>query len=119
VGERFKLDENLPHQALALSTKLGHEAETVHEERLVGEPDTTILNACVNERRILVTLDLDFSDIRQYPPSSHCGIWVLRPATQSIRDTLSVLRGAVALVGIEPTSARLWLVEPGRVRIRE
>lgn len=119
MGERFKLDENLPHQARTLLTDLGHEADTVQEEHLVGEADSTILQASVAEARILVTLDLDFSDIRKYPPSSHSGIWVLRPQTQSIRDTLSVLRGAVALIGIEATSARLWLVEPGRVRIRE
>ena len=119
MGERFKLDENLPHQVRTLLTDLGHDAETVHEERLVGEPDSAILQASIAERRILVTLDLDFSDIRQYPPSSHTGIWVLRPQTQSIRDALSALRGAVTLIGIESTSARLRLVEPGRVRIRE
>jgi len=119
MAARFKVDENLPREAQALLLNAGHDAQTVHDERLVGNPDTTILQVCLDEDRVLITLDLDFSDIRQYPPSTHRGIWVLRPESQSIANTVSVLRGALALVGDEPTAARLWIVEPGRVRIRE
>jgi predicted nuclease of predicted toxin-antitoxin system len=116
---RFKLDENLPRDAQALLVAAGHDAHSVNDERLAGHPDSRILDVCVNEDRVLVTLDLDFADIREYPPSSHRGIWVLRPATQSIENTLSALRGALALIGKEPTTNRLWIVEPSRVRIRE
>jgi predicted nuclease of predicted toxin-antitoxin system len=119
MGARFKVDENLPREAQALLLIAGHDAQTVHDERLVGNADETILQVCLNEGRVLITLDLDFSDIRQYPPSTHRGIWVLRPETQSIENTLSVLKGALALVGDERTSGRLWIVEPSRVRIRE
>jgi hypothetical protein len=34
---------------------------------------------------VLVTFDLDFSDIRVYPPAGHHGIWVLRPRTKASR----------------------------------
>ena len=119
MGARFKVDENLPREAQELLHSAGHDAHTVHDERLVGQPDSTILDVCLNEDRVLITLDLDFSDIRQYPPSSHRGMWVLRPETQSIENTLLVLKGALALVSDEPTAQRLWIVEPGRVRIRE
>ena len=119
MAARFKVDENLPREAQALLLDSGHDAQTVHEERLVGNPDTKIFDVCLNEDRILVALDLDLSDIRQYPPSSHRGIWVLRPETQSIKNTLSVLKGALALVADEPTAGRLWILEPGRVRIRQ
>jgi predicted nuclease of predicted toxin-antitoxin system len=118
MGARFKVDESLPREAQALLLSVGHDAQTVHEERLVGHPDATIFDICLLEDRVLVTLDLDFSDIRQYPPSTHRGVWVLRPETQSIANTLSVLKGALALVGDEPMVNRLWIVEPGRVRIR-
>ena len=119
MAARFKLDENLPGEAQVLLLDAGHDAHSVHDERLVGHADAKIFDVCLNEVRVLVTLDLDFADIRQYPPSSHGGVWVLRPETQSIENTLSVLRGALALVGDEPTTNRLWIVEPGRVRIRE
>jgi predicted nuclease of predicted toxin-antitoxin system len=116
---RFKLDENLPRDAQKLLGQAGHDSHSVSEERLEGESDSAVLEACLNENRILVTLDLDFADLRRYPPSSHHGIWVLRPATQSIENIVSVLNGALALLGKELTGKRLWIVEPGRVRIRE
>jgi predicted nuclease of predicted toxin-antitoxin system len=116
---RFKLDEKLPREAQALLLGAGHDARTIHDESLVGGPDSKILDVCLNEDRVLVTLDLDFADIRQYPPSSHRGVWVLRPETQSIENTLSVLRGALNLISEEPTANHLWIVEPARVRIRE
>ena len=91
---RFKVDENVPREAQALLLSAGHDAQTVHDERLVGNPDATILQVCLDEDRILITLDLDFSDIRQYPPSTHRVIRILRPESQSIENTVSVLRGA-------------------------
>jgi predicted nuclease of predicted toxin-antitoxin system len=97
MAARFKVDENLPREAQALLLDAGHDAQTVHDERLVGGPDAKILDLSIDEDRVLVTLDLDFSDIRQYPPSRHRGVWVLRPRTQSIENSLSVLRGALAL----------------------
>ena len=98
---RFKLDENLPRDAQALLIDAGLDVHSVNDERLGGRADSTILDACLKEDRVLVTLDLDFADIRLYPPSSHRGIWVLRAETQSIQNALSALRGALALLGKE------------------
>jgi predicted nuclease of predicted toxin-antitoxin system len=116
---RFKLDENLPKNAGTLLVDAGHDVETVLDERLGGNPDAKILEVCQVENRVLVTFDLDFSDIRLYPPSSHKGIWILRPQTQSVENTLALLRGALELVRSEVLQARLWIVEPDQVRIRE
>ena len=116
---RFKLDENIPRDAAALLMQAGHEVHTVLAEQLGGNPDPRVFDASQAERRVLVTFDLDFSDIRAYPPAGHHGIWVLRPHTQSVENTLALLRAALSLVETEPTTARLWIVEPARVRIRE
>ena len=61
----------------------------------------------------------DFSDIRVYPPAGHHGIWILRPHTQSIENTLALLSSALPVLDTEPTQGRLWIIEPERVRIRE
>jgi len=119
MAVRFKLDENLPKDAEALLRNVGHDVETVLDERLGGNPDAKVFNACQTENRVLITFDLDFSDIRLYPPSSHCGIWILRPHTQSVDNTLALLRGALELLQSETVEARLWIVEPEQVRIRE
>ena len=116
---RFKLDENLPKGARALLRDAGHDVETVLDERLGGNSDTRVFDACRTENRVLVTFDLDFSDIRLYPPSSHNGLRILRPHTQSVDNTLALLRAALELVRSEVVQARLWIVEPDQVRIRE
>jgi predicted nuclease of predicted toxin-antitoxin system len=116
---RFKLDENLPRNAEALLQQAGHDAHTVLAEQLGGDPDPRVFDASQVEARILVTFDLDFSDIRVYPPAGHHGIWVLRPHTQSIENTLALLRSALPVLETEPTRGRLWIIEPERVRIRE
>ena len=115
---RFKLDENLPRDAEALLRKAGHDVRTVFDEQLGGNPDPRVIDAAQSEARILVTFDLDFSDIRSYPPATHKGIWVLRPHTQSIENTLTLLMATLLVLETEPTDGRLWIIEPGRVRIR-
>ncbi len=99
--------------------KAGHDVHTVLDEHLGGNPDPRVIDASLAEDRILVTFDLDFSDIRLYPPSSHKGIWVLRPRAQGIDSTLTLLKGALGVLETERTERRLWVVEPGQVRIRE
>jgi predicted nuclease of predicted toxin-antitoxin system len=116
---RFKLDENLPRDAEGLLRQGGHDVHSALDEQLGGSPDPDILDVCVREFRILNTLDLDFADIRLYPPASHAGMWVLRPTMQSINHTLDLLRRALSLQATEPAQGRLWIVEPNRVRIRE
>ena len=119
MAVRFKLDENLPRDAEALLGEASHDVQTVLEERLGGNPDPKVLDACRAENRVLITFDLDFSDIRLYPPASHSGVWVLRPHTQSIDNTLALLRGALVVLETESAQGRLWIIEPGQVRIRE
>lgn len=116
---RFKLDENIPGDASAVLRAAGHDVSTALDERLGGCTDDRVSLAAREEARVLVTLDLDFADIRAYPPASHAGVWVLRPTIQSVEMLVSLVRGALALAASEVVTARLWIVEPGQVRIRD
>jgi predicted nuclease of predicted toxin-antitoxin system len=46
---------------------------------LAGAADPKVAAVCQAEARVLFTLDLDFADIRTYPPGDYAGIVVLRP----------------------------------------
>ena len=116
---RFKLDENVARDAAALLREQSHDVQTVYEEQLVGEADPAILAACLRERRILVTLDLDFADVRRYAPSDTPGIIVLRPPAQTIALQLALLRQLPRILAELSPVGQLWVVEPGRVRARE
>ena len=116
---RFKLDENLPRRVEPALRALGHDVETAVSEGLAGCADPNLLAACGAEDRILVTLDLDFADIRVYPPGSHRGIWVLRPANQGFDTVLKLVHVGLQVAVLERTAGQLWVVEEKRVRIRD
>jgi predicted nuclease of predicted toxin-antitoxin system len=85
---KIKLDENLPHQLAILLKDLGHDVDTLFEERLVGHADTEIWEAAQKESRFLITQDLDFSDSRQFAPGSHHGILLIRLHSPNRRNLI-------------------------------
>ncbi len=114
---KFKVDENLPIEVVELLEDNGHDALTVLGQNLGGEPDLRITQVCINEKRALITLDTDFSDIRTYPPEEFFGLIVLRLKTQDKLHVLSVVSRLINILFMEPLERRLWIVEEGRVRI--
>ena len=56
---RFKIDENLHADAAESLKRMGHDAMTVREQNLSGQPDTVIAGICQQENRALVTLGLE------------------------------------------------------------
>ena len=65
---RFKCDENLPSEATALLLGAGHDAHSVLDKQMGGAPDSALARVCQDESRFFFTLDLDFANIRNYPP---------------------------------------------------
>jgi predicted nuclease of predicted toxin-antitoxin system len=116
---RFKVDENLPIEIAELLRASGHDAVTVLEQHHGGSPDAELALLCQAENRVLVTLDMDFADIRAYPPSAFPGFVVLRLGHQDKPHVLSVFTRALALLHTDLLVGRLWIVEEDRVRIRE
>ena len=66
---RLKLDENLPGEAFSVAQARGQDVATVQQQQLGGASDARLLTICQQEQRILVSLDLDFADIRLYRPA--------------------------------------------------
>ncbi|MGO8704506.1 MAG: DUF5615 family PIN-like protein [Candidatus Brocadiia bacterium] len=114
----FKLDENLPRAAARILREQGHDALSALDQQMGGRPDPQLLEAVKLENRAFITLDLDFSDIRMYPPKTLPGIIVLRPARQDVRTLVSLLRNLQPLLECEQLAGRLWIVDEQRVRIR-
>jgi predicted nuclease of predicted toxin-antitoxin system len=67
---------------------------------------------------VLLTLDLDFADIRTYPPAESPGIIVLRPAEPDRDRLLRLVRQVVPALDRETVAQSLWIVEESRIRIR-
>ena|ERR1035437_5409161 len=115
---KFKIDQNLPIEAADLLQAAGYDAMTVYQQSLGGAPDERIVEVCKDEDRILITADLDFSDILRYPPSQAPGYMVLRLPRQSKQALLDLLAKVIPMLALRPINGRLWIVEPERLRIR-
>ena len=115
---RFKVDQNLPVEIAVALRDAGHDAHTVYEEALAGTPDPELGAIIQRERRGLVTLDLGFSDIRNYPPRDYQGIIVLRPSSQDKATVVQLFRSAIALLDQESLVGQLWIVDDRRIRVR-
>ena len=116
---RFKVDENLPVQCIDQLRQAGHDAVSVYDQGLSDAPDPRIMEACTDEERVLVSLDLDFADIRSYPPSRTHGIVVFRLKTQDAATLRQVVHRLLDLLPRESPAGRLWVVERDKVRILE
>ena len=115
---RFKIDENLPNDVAAVLTRSGHDVATVHGQGLVGAGDDTIGAVSQREGRILITLDLDFADIRTFRLEQSPGLVVIRAKIQEARHVLRIIEKLIPMLGREPLSGSLWIVDETSVRIR-
>ena len=117
---KFKLDENFGRRTQRVFQAGGHDVVTVHEEGLHSIPDQSLFDLCRLEERCLVSLDMDFSNILRFPPEGARGIVVMRlpdnPTLALMEDMarlfLRTLEGRIL-------DGRLWIVEPGRIRVHE
>jgi predicted nuclease of predicted toxin-antitoxin system len=111
---RFKIDQNLAVECASVLAAAGHDAMTVYQQQLTGAPAV-----CQEEDRVLVTADLDLSDIRQYPPEQSAGFIVLRLREQNQPNQLALLRKILPMLETTPVSGHLWIVDANKVRVRQ
>lgn len=116
---KFKIDENLPVDIAEILKSFDHDAVTVIEQGLRSARDNTIINVCLEEERILITLDLDFADVCTYPPKQYAGIIVIRVNIQEKYHIINTFKRVIPLIERGEIKQRLWIVEEWRVRIRE
>ncbi len=114
----FKIDENLPVECAELFRSNNYNADTVIDEDLQGCSDSTIYSVCLKEERVLVTLDLDFSDIISYPPNEHYGVIVFRVSDQSKPALLKKIMELLPVIKNKEIRGTIWVVTNNKIRIR-
>jgi predicted nuclease of predicted toxin-antitoxin system len=115
---KFKIDENLSPSLATMFEAAGHDAHSVVQQALGGQPDERIIDVCRREQRALITLDLDFSNILTYPPAKYPGIVVFRLPNQAHITVEAAIRRVLDLLPQESLTGTLWIVEERRIRIR-
>ncbi len=115
---KVKLDENMPRSASQVLLAAGHDVDTVVDEDLRGAPDPRVVAAAAATGRLLITFDRGLGDIRAYPPGSHAGILVLRPADQSVPTVVAALAELIAGHDLTALTGTIAIAQRGLLRIR-
>jgi predicted nuclease of predicted toxin-antitoxin system len=113
-----KLDENLSRTHAEFLRSRGYEADRVHDQGLSGASDELVWQRVNTEGRFLITLDLDFSDVRRFPPGSHPGILLIRPRSKSRSAVLEVLQRIVTEHPLESLKGCLVVANEEMTRLR-
>jgi predicted nuclease of predicted toxin-antitoxin system len=115
---RIKLDENLPVLAADVLRQMGHDVDTVNDERLSGADDPRVIAAVTADDRALLTLDKGLADVRAYPPANHAGILLLRPKTSGPNTVMQFVKDHLgSLANIDPRG-RLIVISEAGMRLR-
>ncbi len=116
---KLKLDENLSHSFRQILEESGHDACSVYDQGLSGADDDAVFERCQADGRILITLDLGFSDIIRFPVRESPGVVIARCREPHSWDKLDRLARDLAIFLENRSPARaLWIVESGRLRVR-
>jgi predicted nuclease of predicted toxin-antitoxin system len=116
---KFKLDENMDPRSKGILVQAGHNVIMIQEEGLSGAPDADVIEVARDEGRCFITLDLDFADVLAFPPKQYPGIIVLRHPKPTTKRFLDLVRQLAQILQTESPEKKLWIVEPGRLRVHE
>ncbi|MBI4307528.1 MAG: DUF5615 family PIN-like protein [Chloroflexi bacterium] len=116
---KVKLDENVDARLAEPLCTAGHDATTVAGQGIGGIDDEALFTLCKNEGRLLVTLDLGFANVLRYSPSESPGLVVLRGPNQHFATMRLLVETLISALHAETPGGRLWIVEPGRLRVHE
>jgi len=115
---RIKLDENLPAVLADVLAQLGHGTDTSPRQGLTGKPDEHIWKGAVAARRVLITQDLDFSDVRQFAPGTHPGLILVRLDHPSRAALVQRIHEVFRMENVEAWKRCFVVISENRLRIR-
>ncbi|OHB74294.1 MAG: hypothetical protein A2Z34_08725 [Planctomycetes bacterium RBG_16_59_8] len=116
---KIKLDENVDHRLIDFFAAARHDVETVEQEKMSGADDIDLYRRCVEEKRTLVTFDKDFSNPLRYSPSDTRGIIVMRGHNNRFATMRLLVETLIVALENEDPCGRLWIIDPGRLRVHE
>jgi predicted nuclease of predicted toxin-antitoxin system len=111
-------DECVYKVTVALLRSWGHDVLTAQEVGLAGKSDEEILAYAIVHERVLITIDMDFSNLRHYPPRSHKGIIVAKIRPRNAHQVHKVLEHLLNNIEPDRLSKSLVIVDQSKYRIR-
>jgi len=115
---RLFCDQNITLETIAYLRDLDHDVLSTRDVGLSRVDDDAVLNYAIREKRILLTFNADFSDIRAFPVGVHSGIIRLRIKRQDSESLHPLLACALRSLHGKDLAGRLVTVKTSSIRIR-
>lgn len=114
---KFLLDADMPRSSAEVIRALGLDVEDVRDLGMRYSADIDIIEYAQKDGRVVVTRDLDFGSVLQYP--THPGTIILRlPSEYTAREINDALREFLRSVKRQILKEAIVIVEIGRYRRR-
>jgi predicted nuclease of predicted toxin-antitoxin system len=115
---RLFCDQNIPLETIAFLRSLGHDVLSTRDAGMSRAADEEILQHAIQEDRILLTFNADFSDLRVFPPGTHSGIIRLRLYEQTAEELHPILTRVMGQLKDKDLTGKLVTIKARSVRIR-
>src|SRR3989338_2540236 len=115
---KFLIDADCHRSIGSALKKDGHQVSDIRD--LIPHcPDETIYKLLQKESYILITRDLDFSNILRYPASSNCGIILLRVHLLPVEGIIYLIRDLLSRVTLPELLGSITVIRKDRYRIHK
>lgn len=116
---KFVIDEDMPRSTGKVLKDSGYEVKDIRDHGFRGADDEKIHQFAKSNQAVLITGDLGFGNILQFPIGSHFGIVIAHFPNEMTTDEINrqlveVFRDFTD----DDFKGNLTVIEPGRVRIR-
>ena len=112
-------DENIYEPIMAFLKSLGHDVLSIRDAGLSGIPDVDVYQHACAERRIIITMDKDFSRTSRFPPVGCGGIVILKLYKLKVEEALELFKKYFATLKENDITNNLVIITHKGTRIRK
>ena len=113
------IDHCVPRKFHRLLQEWGYSSILLQEHLPVDSPDSDVLQTAQTLDAVLLTGDLDFSNILDYPPTDYVGLIVMRYEPDQETAIIATLKQLLSDLYRDDLRHVLVIAEPTRYRIRK
>lgn len=116
---KFIADENIYKPIIDYLRVERHNVFSIAESEYSGSKDEEIYNLACRQKRIIITMDKDFSRILNFPPQNCGGIIIVKIYRQKVDETLKIFKKHFRKLEEKDIKRNLVIISPESLRIRK
>ncbi len=116
---KFLLDQNISPKVTEALRHSGHDAIDTRDVKMQTASDDKLWEFAQQETRFFITFDLDFANIKKYPPGPETGTIVFRTRSTSSKTVLGLLNTLFKTYTEAQLAGKLIIITETQFRIRK